>query len=906
MDPNLAAQRIQSFKNKFGQKHLDLACHAAFALALTPDLLYRIWGRFQKDVMKQPIHIPWVSIADLLLSGLCQEVGHNLYEMDSTIRAQLLMILKADKRFGERRILELSDFLIDQSQRQLSSSDIDIQDFGEAQYWTALFYCQPSLAIYQITKKLRDLGLDTLDPNGEKISEIVRMSSLLETLSVSVKDEKLRPLLTYSRAMTSFFNGEEESAAQHLNTLTTDGEIVISEVSLPIPQKLQERFNQLRPLNNKNYSDQNLSGRSYKGEDLTAANFRDCDIRGVNFNNAKLIGADFRGARLGLTRFSSVTIILLSFSLLVLASITTTLTGSLLASWIFWIEKTLTGSFQLSFFFLSSIPILLGLIFIYHSVFRGRLNKYLGGASLSLISAIPLYILITYVLFTPAVIDAVNDATNVLTVTFSIIAIASVFLVSWLLSQGQTTGRRWLGFLLGVSLGIALAFFFQNRGSLTSLNIPLFISIDIFSAALFAWCLWKGSKTKSMSEIVRFFLILFMLCLGGVAISALATTSNDSLNLKLFALIMIIAITLSTLLLAPTFLSGLWSLEGGMSAIGIFITAVGISWLVIFSLFESERFDAYGFEIGTALVLPLFIAAIAWSTVMTIALTMTIMWAESSNRLISATLTLIVSITPTVVIAYYSRFFIAWFKFFVPSKTISVGIISSIIGIGFSSLIIGLGIYAGWKSLNNSVHFSAMRQFALDFVSWNGTTFRNADLTDAIFDSSWLKNADFRSAKLTRVRFSMAKQRELAYVGNTYLQNSQVIKLIDTRNGTNQNFDQLDLSGISLDGVNFSDSSLMGTHFQEADLRRANFTGAKLLNAQLENADLANACLTGASIRASDLLKANNLETVKCDYLYSQLSSTKTTSSLERIPKNQNRFFRKGEFVRWIEKYGKE
>ncbi len=69
-----------------------MAYHAALPLALTPDLLYRIWANFRRDIQDEFIDIPWIAVSDLILSSLCDEVGHELYEMDATVRQELLKI----------------------------------------------------------------------------------------------------------------------------------------------------------------------------------------------------------------------------------------------------------------------------------------------------------------------------------------------------------------------------------------------------------------------------------------------------------------------------------------------------------------------------------------------------------------------------------------------------------------------------------------------------------------------------------------------------------------------------------------------------------------------------------------------------------------------------------------------
>src|SRR5713226_3459917 len=102
MSPELARRRIEVFRKRFKEPHFYFAQHAAFPLALTPDLLYRLWANFQRNIRDDRLKIPWLAVSDLLLSPLCEEVdvGYELYEMDTTVRAQLLNSLQASPDFG--------------------------------------------------------------------------------------------------------------------------------------------------------------------------------------------------------------------------------------------------------------------------------------------------------------------------------------------------------------------------------------------------------------------------------------------------------------------------------------------------------------------------------------------------------------------------------------------------------------------------------------------------------------------------------------------------------------------------------------------------------------------------------------------------------------------------------------
>jgi hypothetical protein len=149
---DVAVERVVSFAQQFGEADLTLACHAAFPLVLTPDLLYRLWANFVPQA-------PWTAVADVLLSPLCREVGYELYEMDVAVRNLLLEELKEDERLGQQRLNELGDFLTDYVVQQLYSDDPDIRDVAQAQQWTALAYTRPEEAARELALALSHLDL---------------------------------------------------------------------------------------------------------------------------------------------------------------------------------------------------------------------------------------------------------------------------------------------------------------------------------------------------------------------------------------------------------------------------------------------------------------------------------------------------------------------------------------------------------------------------------------------------------------------------------------------------------------------------------------------------------------------------------------------------------------------------
>ena len=235
MRPAIARRHIKSFGNRFGEVHLFLAYHAAFPLALTPDLLYHLWASFQRDVFGEPLRIPWIAVADLLLSNLCNEVGYELYEMNSSVRKTLLSDLRNHPQFAEQRLNDLSNYLLAYIERKLKKDDLDQdnRDFAQAQRWTALAYINPTRAATELAQSIREYS-----EQGDKI-EVVRVASLIETFAEPLSE--FIPLLMYARSMIYLSRGQVEVAANHLFNVA-DEELQIMGNKLPIPEAVAEEI----------------------------------------------------------------------------------------------------------------------------------------------------------------------------------------------------------------------------------------------------------------------------------------------------------------------------------------------------------------------------------------------------------------------------------------------------------------------------------------------------------------------------------------------------------------------------------------------------------------------------------------------------------------------------------------
>lgn len=175
-----ASRRIRIFTQDYPEA-VAVAYHAAFPLTLTTDLVYCLREQFVPEC-------PWHTAADVLLSGLCQPVGHDLYEMEPDTRNQLLQALK--EQFGEQRLFDLEDFMVAYIQHRLAVEKTDAPKLlsGPPQ-WTALSCLRPGEAVERIQQDLQRLVT-----NGTP-QERFRLSALVESYADLLATSGYQPLL---------------------------------------------------------------------------------------------------------------------------------------------------------------------------------------------------------------------------------------------------------------------------------------------------------------------------------------------------------------------------------------------------------------------------------------------------------------------------------------------------------------------------------------------------------------------------------------------------------------------------------------------------------------------------------------------------------------------------------------
>ncbi|NET08076.1 MAG: formylglycine-generating enzyme family protein [Symploca sp. SIO2B6] len=185
---DLAERRILVFERRFGEAALNLACHAAFTLTLTTDLLYCLRESF-KDLRED---CPWYTAADILLSGLCNPIGYDLYQMEERTRLRLLHRLV--EHYHESRLLRLEAFMCAYINHRLQVEQDDRpRILGDRPHWTALACLRPTEAVESIKRELQRL---VAEGNAK---ERLRLAAMVESYADLLDDPlsqfNFRPLL---------------------------------------------------------------------------------------------------------------------------------------------------------------------------------------------------------------------------------------------------------------------------------------------------------------------------------------------------------------------------------------------------------------------------------------------------------------------------------------------------------------------------------------------------------------------------------------------------------------------------------------------------------------------------------------------------------------------------------------
>ncbi|MEB3342227.1 pentapeptide repeat-containing protein [Okeania sp.] len=223
-----------------------------------------------------------------------------------------------------------------------------------------------------------------------------------------------------------------------------------------------------------------------------------------------------------------------------------------------------------------------------------------------------------------------------------------------------------------------------------------------------------------------------------------------------------------------------------------------------------------------------------------------------------------------------------------------------------------LSAYVAYQAIKGDERYVFLRNAALTFAAVGGTSFRDANLTDADFTNATLKGTDFTGTEIIRTCWKNTIKLDYIRPGKTYLKDAKVRELVKTGQGENINLDRFDLQGIDIEGANLTNASFIEANLNSANLQDANLSRAKLVGTFLDQANLTGATLTGAFLEDWGITTTTKLDGIKCDYVYMRLPPDKRPDFLKlppeesldervrRKPADEDKNFEEGEFTEFI------
>jgi WD40 repeat protein len=144
-------EEVVAFGKSFGPGTARFACHAAFPMFLTPELINLIRINFLSDDRDPP---SWLAEADFLLSPLCVPLGEKNYCVEPRVRELLLADLLNWYGTNEanRRLYALADFLVAYLDR--TGVDGTRPDILRSQRWIAWSVLSPERVVRDMSALL--------------------------------------------------------------------------------------------------------------------------------------------------------------------------------------------------------------------------------------------------------------------------------------------------------------------------------------------------------------------------------------------------------------------------------------------------------------------------------------------------------------------------------------------------------------------------------------------------------------------------------------------------------------------------------------------------------------------------------------------------------------------------------
>lgn len=367
-----------------------------------------------------------------------------------------------------------------------------------------------------------------------------------------------------------------------------------------------------------------------------------------------------------------------------------------------------------------------------------------------------------------------------------------------------------------------------------------------------------------------------------------------------FALFIALPVALFLVVISVTTIATVTFGDFAGGFIGAAIVSIGFMAVSILIIFEFKR-KSYG-EVWTSVWVALGIASVAWGVIASLFGNDALLGAiagggASATAIVGAIGTIWAIAGSWAVIGWISvpiwmLIAISWIYIF--SQVLfffgsSSRIEATLIAIAIALTIFGVGAFISKLALTGDPKFAFVRKLSIAYAASGGASFCNADLTDANFKEANLSATDFRGANLKRALWHRVSNLKQARLGDTYLEDLEVQKLLISGDGKDKDFSSKDLKGVNLEKANLRKAIFDGANLNEAVLREASLQDASLVQTQLDGTDLTGACLTGATIEDWGITIDTVLEDVRCKYVFMRSSAGENIVGEDDKASNQRR-----------------
>ena len=224
------------------------------------------------------------------------------------------------------------------------------------------------------------------------------------------------------------------------------------------------------------------------------------------------------------------------------------------------------------------------------------------------------------------------------------------------------------------------------------------------------------------------------------------------------------------------------------------------------------------------------------------------------------------------------------------------------IGAFASSCIATIGHRIAVRALGEVKEYFWMKSTVIAISSFGRKSFRGYDLTDADFSGANLTNVDLRDATLLHTCWQDAVGLDYARLGNSYLGDPVIRRLLTSLKGGKRNFSALNLEGVNLNNADLRNCQFVSTNLNFATLVNADLSGANLKQSQLDGTNLSGANLTGAYIEDWGITKDTKLNGIRCKYIFMHVPTENDPNPM-RKPDNWRETFNKNDFSDFIKPY---